>query len=234
MPIFANVEKGARVQRLEKRLKNVNSNVPGEPRPPRVGSAAGGRAGGVANRGAGSNPPPLNQIGALLTEQTQRAFFNRPQGRKGGPTWVARSVPNVMGIINRANRGLMPQRRHFADSPVLIDTGNLARSFSWRPEGKDTVVIGTSVPYASLHQFGGESTLPITARARQIITWHLKMVDDPAQWRRFAFIYDTDEVTTTVPARPFLMVTDEDKKLIGRLLGVRIAEVGTGRVQARG
>lgn len=107
----------------------------------------------------------LTAMGALTVKQSQRAFREQ---RMGNVRWKTRGDtrmnPNWPAILAdmAAGRASVPERR-FRDSPVLVDTGMLKRSVTWRLVGRDTVEIGSNLPYAGVLHAGGESkTVPIT------------------------------------------------------------------------
>ena len=89
---------------------------------------------------------------------------------------------------------------------ILQDTGNLRRSIAMEVS-KDTVKIGTSVPYAQKLQFGGENIMP----AHDIFPVIKKTLAFVINGHKvFAAYAHIPEIRTTVPPRPFVVIQDED------------------------
>lgn len=83
---------------------------------------------------------------------------------------------------------------------VLQDTGNLRGSIQ-QASGKDFAQVGTNVKYAPIHQFGGT----IRAKNKKALTFQIG-----GQW--------ISKKSVTIPARPFLRLTDNDEQAIVREL----------------
>lgn len=164
------------------------------------------------------NPEPLMQgIGLYLVGQAQRAF--REQGR-GGTSWAERSVPNRMGVLMDLQQGKTPPARRFQARPAAIDTGRLRSSIAHRIEGT-RVIVGSNLPYASDIQRGGTKTVQMDAQLRRALADWLKSLRGErrtAMRRAFGFLFQTGSLTVTTPARPFLMVTEEDRRKIQELI----------------
>lgn len=93
------------------------------------------------------------------------------------------------------------------DGMILQKSGRLANSIVEYSDN-DTAVVGTNVEYAAIHQFGGE-TRPhvILPRNKQALAFNgrvVKKVNHPG---------------SKIPARPFLMLTDEDEEQIISTVG---------------
>jgi len=89
---------------------------------------------------------------------------------------------------------------------TLSDTGILRRSFTVRAY-PDRAEVGTNVKYAAIHQLGGV----ITAKNKPYLRFKIGG----------QFI---SKKSVTMPARPFLMVQDEDWEKMRRYLGSYIVE----------
>lgn len=118
-----------------------------------------------------ANPrPALVAIGALLKAKA-RASFREQQ--RGGIRWKPRNVPNIAGIIADLSEGRTPPMRRLDPRPALIDVGTLRDSIDFRVTSKNTVEVGTTLPYARVHNFGGETTQNVTQvvkdRLRELI-----------------------------------------------------------------
>lgn len=111
----------------------------------------------------------LTQIGALLVKQSQRAFREQ---RMGGVKWKDRGEtgmnPNWPAIIaDFASGKASPPERRFQDRPVLVDTGMLKKSVTFKLRGSDTVEVGSMLPYAGVLHAGGESKTKALTKAVQ-------------------------------------------------------------------
>lgn len=101
----------------------------------------------------------LTAIGALVVKQSQRAFREQKMGKTA---WKSRGEtgmnPNWPAIIaDFASGRASPPERRFQDSPVLMDTGMLKKSVTFRLAGRDVVEVGSNLPYAGVLHAGGES-----------------------------------------------------------------------------
>ena len=186
-------EKGARIERFEKRLSDPTA--------------------------------ALNQVGAMLVAQAQRSFKDQSFDGQG---WKPRRVPNVMGIIADLYEGKTPPARRFEDRPALRDTGRLAQSISWRIVGADSVEAGTTLPYASVHQTGGEvESKPITEGVKTNLKKFLDSAKGKPYRKALGWLfndkYHNRPIRGKVPARPFIGVTKQLVADVGSVVGVRIA-----------
>jgi phage gpG-like protein len=158
--------------------------------------------------------PILEAWGLFLVGKTQAAF--RAQAR-GGESWPARAVPNKLGILADLAQGKTPPSRRWDPRPGGIDTGRLRSSIAYRVEGQ-VVTVGSALDYASDVQQGGPRTLPIPRKA--LAEW-LRSLKDPEQKEQaraaFGPLLSRGSFTTTVPPRPFLLLTDEDRRDLTRM-----------------
>lgn len=113
-----------------------------------------------------ANPrPALVGIGAYLLSRSQRSFREQSFG---GSAWEPRGVPNVLGIVAfLREKGPVPPLRYLDPRPALVDTGMLKMSLAMRVTGRMEVQVGSTLPYASLMNFGGESSQTVTDIVRQ-------------------------------------------------------------------
>lgn len=170
-----------------------------------------------------TNPTPvLRQIGGLLTEASRKSFSAQALGEMA---WAERypgqrgQFLNVAAALDRANRGLGFTARLRSRRPALLGTGALRNSVASRVEGK-SVVVGSAIDYASLHQFGGDSYQDITSTAKTTIRGWLK--GDKAAVRgvrsKLSSLLTLPFLVTKVNARPFIGVTPDVQATIPRLL----------------
>ncbi len=166
----------------------------------------------------------LKQIGALMVAESQ-ASFSRQQ--HGGKKWRERAPVNVFGILADLSAGKTPPARRFEQRPALRDTGRLASSIAFQVRSP-IVEVGSKLPYASIHQFGGQTTsAPITGEVRRKLwTWLQKQGKDIR--RQLGWLLNSkfkgETLSTTVPARPFVGITDQTRKTIRRVIGVELVE----------
>lgn len=152
-----------------------------------------------------------------MVGKTQQAF--RDQGR-GGVAWQGRGVPNRVGILRDLEAGRTPPERRFEARPAAIDTGRLRASIAYRVEGESTVVVGSSLPYASDVQRGSSVSINVTGQLRSALAdWLRSLQGERKRVARSAmgWLFRVGVLTTTVPPRPFVMVTDEDRRKIREL-----------------
>lgn len=176
----------------------------------------------VSLRRAVENPvQTLKRIGALVTSRTQQRFVTQ-ESPEDGP-WAPRMNPNIPGIISDLERGAAVKGRRWQDRPALVDNGSLRQSISWRLEGTDTTVIGTVDPHASIQQFGGPRSIPVTPKVKDGIRGMLKkfrrkerrhwaaapgFMEDPT---KLAFLLHTDTFEFKIIPRPFVGLSDQDE-----------------------
>ena len=193
-------------------------------------------------RKLGNLQPILNQIGALITSQAQGAF---QQQRLGDIAWLGRypgmadPFVNIAGLVSDLNAGGQPKARRFQRRPAGIDTGRMMNSITWETT-RDSVSIGSNVEYATFHQEGGISFMPVTAAAKAGLaeflrseqaqqTAELLRVNAPQAagsatlHTRLGFLFQLGVLETDHVARPFLGVTDQAERDIVELIEEMIA-----------
>ena len=159
--------------------------------------------------------PLARAVGLLLVGKSQAAF--RQQGRPAG-SWAARGVPNRIGVLMGLKAGRVPPERRFEPRPAAIDTGALRQSISSTVSGS-TVRVGTNLAYAGDVQRGSTKTITVDSGTRKALADWLRTLTGARKQearRAFGFLFRTGSLTVTVPPRPFLVLTDEDRKQIQR------------------
>lgn len=156
--------------------------------------------------------PALGAIGAYMVGRTIGAFQAQ---ERGGIKWAPRSVPNAAGILEdlRGGGSSVPERR-WEPRPAGIDTSNLRNSIA-SSVAPPSVVVGSTVAYASDVQLGGKRTIQIPgALARTVRAWiqRLKGSRKDVAARRFAKPLRVGALVIDVPPRPYLVVTPEDRR----------------------
>lgn len=159
--------------------------------------------------------PMLRALGLMVVGRAQRAFGDQ---KRGSFAWAPRATPNILGILADLNRDKTPPARRFQARPAGVDTGNLMQSLTpgrastVKPVAKDTVDVGTVAPGADLIQYGGEAFQPVTAKTKENLRRWLQRKNDPelSKFLKFLLRKDVDGYGVDVPARPYLLVTDQD------------------------
>jgi phage gpG-like protein len=152
----------------------------------------------------------LKQIGVTMVAESQASFKAQRFGRK-------------------AQGRRKPPARRFQTRPALRDTGRLANSIAFQVKGK-IVEVGTNVPYASLHNFGGVSkSEKISGTVRKNLWAWLKKQNKDLKGRLGWLLnrkFKDQKLEQKVPKRQFVGVTLQTRKAIKKTIGVEIMEVG--------
>ena len=169
----------------------------------------------------------LKQIGVMMVAESQASFKAQRFGQKA---WRERGKVNVFGIIADFAQGRRkPPARRFETRPALRDTGRLANSIAFQVKGT-IVEVGTNVPYASLHNFGGISkSEKISDTVRQNLWAWLKKQNNELKGRLGWLLnrkFKDQQLEQKVPKRQFVGVTFQTRKAIQKTIGVDIMEVG--------
>lgn len=146
----------------------------------------------VAVAGAlGNLRPAMRTVGEIVRTSIERNF-----AAQGRPAWEPSARVKIAG------------------GETLSDTGRLRRSFTVRSSER-SVSVGTNVKYAPVHQFGakkgafGTVAASVREHIRRVAAKEVKV---RAHTRKQLLPWGT------IPARPFLMVQDEDWPEINRAL----------------
>lgn len=182
----------------------------------------------TALREATADPQPaLAAIGAMLESRAKVAFGEQ---RRGKEKWAPRTVPNIAGIVSDIRQGKTPPARRFEPRPAGIDTGRLLADISSAVTAKDTVEIGSRLPYAGLMQYGGTSKQPWGAANKDVLRRLLKIEPFKTYEDRLAWLLGDEitEVETNVRARPFLGIDGDDRAAIFEIVRATFAgRIGT-------
>jgi len=142
-------------------------------------------------KATGDLTPAMKNIGEYMVQATEQRFDSEtgPDGQK----W-----PEVSAATRE-------RKKH---PKVLTESHRLRGSI--HPEaGKDSVEVGTNVPYAAIHQFGFYGQVNIPAHTRLIKTAFGQPLKHPV-WARI----EPYTLQQNVPARPFLGISEADKEEI--------------------
>jgi phage gpG-like protein len=174
----------------------------------------------------------LTKMGALMLAASQKAFKEQKYGKFA---WRPRSVPNVFGIIADLTTGPKPQSRRFENKTTLMDKGRLKSSLNPSGNGasgifrvgKDFVEIGSNIPYAGVHNFGGPvESLPITDSVQLKLEKWLGTKTGDKWWDKLKWLlsmkYLGKRLKMKVPARPFVGLTPQLEADIEKWAGIKI------------
>lgn len=133
-------------------------------------------------------------VGMYVQRQTIRERFNKEQS-PDGQKWKPLSPATIHRRKKRHKKGNMR---------ILQDTGELRRSITYEAD-TSSVKVGSVLKYARTHQFGG--TVEISRQGQY------KRDHKNHRFKRKGNSYSYSH-KVTIPARPFLGVTDNEKQHI--------------------
>ncbi len=150
------------------------------------------------------------EVKALLTQLGERARdLSSPMKLIGEQ--VLFSVQQNFAEGGRPDRWIPSKRAIVQGGQTLVNTGRLLQSLTYR-SSSDQAEVGTNVIYAAIHQFGGIIPGgPIVPRRAKSLRWI-----GPDGKPRFAKKVQRPDIA--MPARPFLMVQEEDKSELVRII----------------
>jgi phage gpG-like protein len=151
--------------------------------------------------------PALQQIahaGGLALKDVSKKAFAEGADPATGAKWA--SLKNPRGPLAKSPG---------STSPVLVDRGTLRRSINFEAFSDGSVIIGSNLVYAGIHQEGGKTKAhdikPRNKKALKFLGIYRKLVHHPG---------------SDIPARPFLGVPKDferqffDDPKIKELLGM--------------
>jgi phage virion morphogenesis protein len=152
---------------------------------------------------------PGVKVEVALDYTTARAVLDRLAGLDGDQTALMRKIGDQVKqrVDERFEGGFGPggvpwkRSRRAAEQggKTLVDSARLAQSITREP-GPRSVVVGTNVAYAAIHQFGGT----IRAKTPKGLVFRVggQAGRSKGSWRRM--------MQVVIPARPFLGIDRED------------------------
>lgn len=149
----------------------------------------------------------LERLGFDAKIFVHQAFSNQGLHRKN--SWAERETPSIAGIFSDANKpGGQIRTRRLDSRPALQDTGTLKKSIDYRVQ-EPSVVLGTNVEYARVHQEGGYSVQVKTNEVdfdKKILAFvRTRMKGYPAdQQSRVISLMNVEVLVTRVHKREFL------------------------------
>lgn len=138
------------------------------------------------------NPRPvLEEIGELLVDSTKQRFgtSRAPDGTpwaKNSPTTIFQYLKKYKSSFSKRDGSLTKKGadRSSSKRPLIGETGDLSRQIFKRMDGDHTLLVGSSMLYGAVQQFGAK-----------------KGAFGKAPWG-------------DIPARPFLGISDQDHRSI--------------------
>lgn len=132
---------------------------------------------------------------------------------------LAHSVQKNFEKGGRPERWKISKRARRESGQTLLRTGRLMRSVSMPTINAQGIEFGSNLPYAAIHQFGGEIQMP----ARSELFRHLRISRGR---RKGKFKKGTEPgrgftrsgYTIRMPARPYIVFQSEDVEDTGRII----------------
>ena len=118
---------------------------------------------------------------------------------------LLRSIAKTFEAGGRPTKWKPSIRASMAGGKTLLKTARLLRSITMQVAAR-RLTVGTAVIYARIHQLGG-TIKPKSAKA-------LKINIPGIGWRTMKQV--------TIPARPFLVLQDEDIRVFGRIIAEEV------------
>lgn len=209
-------------------------------------------ASGALSPGSPAYSRALERAKTLMVGRTASAF--REQGR-GGIPWAGRAVPNIPGVLADLAKGPTIKEDRWRERPAGKDTGRLLASIAGEITG-DAVIFGSRMEYASRYQ-RGEAGPPIiiTKTMRDnLILWMKKqrrttrraamrgMAGSESRADRLGWLlaatanksgksytYKTQAIRWKPRARPFVVLTDQDRADVSKILAAEVQRDIRGR-----
>ena len=122
-------------------------------------------------------------------------------------------------MLFRSSKAWAKRKRNVGK--ILTESGNLRDSIDFDVVGQK-LIIGSSLKYAGPHQFGGEIAIP----GRTQTNWHRTKGPKKGQFvsgraklkSKLAKVAQIPPHKVSIPARPFLGLSDEDRELVRQIV----------------
>ena len=147
--------------------------------------------------------PLMRRLGERIQAWTQDRFDANQQQAPDGTPWAKLNPKYAQN-----------KPRHLQNRKLTL-SGHLRKSIRWQLLDSQSVLVGTNVKYAAIHQFGGE----IRAKGGSL---RFRLANGG-----FATVQKV-----TMPARPFLGISDDDRDDILDIIQARIQERTQGGAHA--
>jgi phage gpG-like protein len=180
--------------------------------------------------------PAMATIGEVLMTSIDKNFeaqgrYDKPKSWRGGTNkWRELSSGTKLGKIGGVRKGYtkggiaggrlrVASQRTLNDNKILQDSGQLAASIT-RKVTKDRVVVGTNKVYAAAHQFGVSKIVTVRRKSKTVFGTARSG-------------HSLHQRHMRIPARPFIVVQDEDMVEIKEVLKDHILRGATGGSNSR-
>ena len=124
-------------------------------------------------------------IARTLEAQSHRTFEDQALGDFAWPERYPNQddpMVNIAALVNWCNEGNKITSRLFDRRPALKASGNLKQTMYARVKG-DLVEVGSALPYAAVHQWGGTSTQPVGEGTKKEVARFLGAEKKDGKWR---------------------------------------------------
>jgi phage gpG-like protein len=162
----------------------------------------------------------LARFGVQAIRSIQQTFAAGGRPARWKP-WALSTAANEAGRLYTTSGRVTASRGRTARArtgKVLYDTGRLANSVTARTSGPRTLVVGTNVVYARIHHLGGTVQIPaITLPRGRAMRW-FRPGGQPV------FARGTAAHRVRIPARPWLVLQDEDLTLCRQMIAGYVVE----------
>ena len=160
----------------------------------------------------------------MVKTRLQRAKerIERPQQALSGCGLVLqRSIAKNFKAGGRPVRWQPSLRARKSKGQTLVKTARLKNSISMQVIGR-TLRVGTNVVYAAIHHLGGSIRKNATVKSHlRIMT---KAFGKLIAARRVTVRSHSRQMNLTLPARPYLLVQDEDLRVMKRILAEHVTQ----------
>lgn len=129
---------------------------------------------------------------------------------------LLRSISKTFKAGGRPVRWKPSLRAIKSKGQTLVKTARLKNSITMQVLGK-TMTVGTNVKYGRIHQLGGHIQKNVTVKAH----WRQmnKAFGKPIAGRKVLVKSHQRDMDITIPARPYLVIQDEDWRVFERIFG---------------
>lgn len=158
-------------------------------------------------KGQVSNLSPVLEVVSALVESSIVNNFDRG----GNPSWIPLAKSTIRAYT----------KKKYSLKPTLDRKGHLRDSIEVRPYGKSGIMVSANSEYAAIHQFGGVIKHPggtayvSVGPGQSAFISNKKAAKLESQGHN---ILRTRAHSITIPARPFVSLSDDDLNEIKQIL----------------
>lgn len=152
-----------------------------------------------------------NEVRRTLARMRRAAIDMRPAFREISDEMLL-SVKRNFEEEGRPNKWGKSRRAAKESGQTLSDKGDLRNSFTYQITGA-RLLVGTAVRYAAAHHFGIDKNITVPSHRRLVKKAFGKPLKFPV-WSQVR----THTFNPKLPARPFMMIQENDKTQILRIL----------------